>query len=302
MKRIGLLRHPRIPESQDLARDIENALDGHEATVWIGSSWDFDAVVQHCPDLDLIITLGGDGTLVRVARTIAPVCSVPILGVNLGRLGFLAELEASEAALRIPAIVAGDHWIEERSMIRASVERASARSAVGAGIQSDETECAAQHDAAYHALNDAVVGRGSLARAVRVSTYVDGEFVTTYTADGVIVATATGSAAYSLSAGGPILAPELTDIVVTPIAPHLTILRSLVLPSSARIQLDVSTDFDAVLSLDGLVDLPLEKHDRITMSSSEHKARFVRTHPPAHFYRSLVQRLHKRIVRQTADA
>ena len=301
MKRIGLLRHPRIPESQDLARDIEKTLDGHHAEVWLGSSWDLDGIVQKSPELDLIITFGGDGTLVRVARTIAPICSVPILGVNLGRLGFLAELEASEAAARIPAIVAGDYWIEERSMIRVCVEQAS--SGPEAGVRGDATDGEANPDpAAYHALNDAVVGRGRLARAVRISTYVDGEFVTTYTADGVIVATATGSAAYSLSAGGPVLAPELTDILVTPIAPHLTILRSLVLPSTAEIHLDVSTNFDAVLSLDGLVDLSLSKHDRVTISSSEHRARFLRTHSPAHFYRSLVQRLHKRIARQTTDA
>ena len=296
MKRIGLLYHPRIPQSLELAREIENALAGQDAAIWTGSSWESDAILQRISDLDLLITLGGDGTIVRVARTVAAVSPLPILGVNLGRLGFLAELEPWEATTKLPAILAGEYWIEERSMIHVTVWRAKQGRASGPGGFSDETGSPTYAQiASYDALNDVVVGRGRLARAVRVSMHIDGEFLTTYTADGVIIATPTGSAAYSLSAGGPILGPNLTDILVTPIAPHLAIVRALVLPGTSTVRLDVSTNYDAVLSVDGQIDLSLQKNDRITVSGSKHHAHFVRTQPPAHFYRSLVKRLRGRI-------
>ena len=302
MKRIGLLSHPKIPRSRELVRDIQGTPAITGATFWTGSSWDLEAVRQRVSDLDLLITLGGDGTIVRVARAIAPVSSVPILGINLGRLGFLAELEAWEVTAKLPSILAGQYWVEERSMVRVEVDRADDESPApsdGADAQVDRT--AYSQIASYEALNDVVVGRARMTRVVRINTYVDGEFVTAYTADGVIVATATGSAAYSLSAGGPILAPELPNIIVTPIAPHLTILRTMVLPSTATVRLDVSTDFDAALSVDGQIDLSLAKGDRITVSSSAHRAHFLRTRPPADFYRTLVRRLHSRISRQIAD-
>jgi len=299
MRRLGLLYHPKLPKSQQLAEEIEKALADRDVAIWIGSSYDSDAVLQRIGELDLIITLGGDGTIVRVARMVAAVSSLPILGVNLGRLGFLTELEAWEVMAKLPAILAGEYWIEERSMLHVALWRAKSE---GVGIPESSDDEAGDYSeiASYDALNDAVVGRGRLARVVRVSTYVDGEYLTTYTADGVIVATATGSTAYSLSAGGPILAPNLTDILVTPIAPHLSVVRTLVLPCTVTLRLEVSTNYDAVLSVDGQIDFSLEKGDRIVVSRSKHCAHFIRTHPPAYFYSSLLRRLHGR-TRPQAD-
>ncbi|MEZ4726807.1 MAG: NAD(+)/NADH kinase [Caldilineaceae bacterium] len=224
-QRVGVLYHPKKAESITLAAKIEMFLrELGIAEIWRESAWEADAVARHLPDVDLLITLGGDGTLLRAARLGASY-HVPMLGVKMGRLGFLAELMPEQWQEPLQRILAGEYWIEERLMVRARVER---RGHDGAAPQ-----VICEHDA----LNDVVFSRGDLARVVRISAHLDGGYLTTYTCDGLIVSTATGSTGYALAVGGPILPPELGNILLIPIAPHLSMDRAVVLAEGAEIRI-----------------------------------------------------------------
>lgn len=272
LHKVGVLYHPKLPDSLDWAARIEQMLQQKGIAVWTGSSWDEPAIIEQVPDIDLFITLGGDGTVLRAARMAAP-HGIPILGVNLGRLGFLAEISPAELSTQLELLQDGKYWLEERLMLHAEHQRDG------------------QLLGAYEALNDVVVCRGQAARVVRPAVYVDGAFLITYVCDGVIIATATGSTAYNLSAGGPIVAPDVHDIILTPIAPHLTPARAFVLAQQATIMLDVSMEYDAVLAIDGQVDLALANHDLVTITASKHMAKFARLQPRNYFYGTLVERL-----------
>jgi len=272
MKRIGLLYHPKIAASRQLAEETEAQLRERGSDAWCCSSWDEPYVLSHLDRSDLLITFGGDGTLVRTARITAG-HELPILGVNLGRLGFLAELQPWELDGQLELLIEGQYWLEERMMLHAELQREE------------------QTVGSYEALNDVVVSRGCMARVIRVNTYVEGQYLATYTADGVIVATPTGSTAYALAAGGPIVDPRLSNILLTPIAPHLTVARALVLPGETHVQLEVKAEYEAVLTVDGQVDVTLEDGDRVTVEASQHSCRFVRLGDRSYFYRTLLGRL-----------
>jgi NAD+ kinase len=272
IKRIGLLHHPKLPISQPLAEQMAREARDHGLATWIGSTWDEAVVTAEIWDLDLLVTLGGDGSILRAAR-MACRRGVPVLGVNLGRLGFLAELQPSQWAATLPRLVSGDHWIEERMMLYAEYHRGEL--------------CIGQ----YEALNDVVVSRGSLARMVRLETHIDGSYLTTYAADGLIVATATGSTAYALAAGGPILPPELKNILLIAIAPHLSMDRAIVLAQGALVMVGVHTDHQAILTVDGQFEYTLLDGDWVTIQASPHSSRFVRLQDRAYFYGTLNDRL-----------
>jgi len=272
LRRVGILHHPRIIESHKLAEDIAAELQPLGAQIWIGSGWDEDAIRAEVAQLDLLITLGGDGSLLRAARISAP-HGVLLLGVNLGRVGFLTEVKRDEWQSSLPHVLAGRYRIEERLMLRAESRRGE--------------DVLGVHDA----LNDVVMGRGNLARVVRVHTHIDGDHLTQYVADGLIVSTATGSTAYALAAGGPILPPTLKNILLIPIAPHLSMDRAVVLDQGATVEMRAVTDHRALLTVDGQSEVMLMDGDRVTVRASPHVARFVRTHSPAHFYRTLMARL-----------
>jgi len=272
MKRFGLLHHPKIAESQRLAQEIEASLQDLGASVWHASAWDEAEVLQRTHESDLLITFGGDGTIVRTARITAG-HDLPILGVNLGRLGFLAELQPWEVPGRLEALLNGQYWLEERMMLHADLERGERT------VRS------------FEALNDVVVSRGRIARVVRLETYIDNQYLTTYVADGVIVATPTGSTAYSLAAGGPILDPQLFNMLLTPIAPHLTVATAVVLPATVRVHLEVSTEYEATLTVDGQVDVPLDNGDTVVVAASRNICRFVRMGERNYFYKTLLERL-----------
>jgi NAD+ kinase len=301
IRRVGILHHPRIPASQPLARAIGDSVERLGLTAWLGSAWDEESLRQQAVELDLLITLGGDGTLLRAARLGSPY-GVLLLGVNLGQLGFLAELTPAEVVSALPGILEGHYWVEERLMLRGRVRRTKdeelALSMVKGRRTKDEFQASHLGPAEYFdALNDVVVGRGSLSRTVRVEARIDGDYLTTYVADGVIVATPTGSTAYSLAAGGPILEPELKNLLLTPIAPHLTVVHSLVLPATAEVALRVATDHPASVTIDGQIDLPLEDGDTVIVTASPHVSRFVRLQPKAYFYRTLLERLSAKVAR-----
>ena len=271
MERIGLLHHPKLPATQPLAETLARQAEQHGLQAWIGSTWDVESVGGEIANLDLLVTLGGDGSILRAAR-MGCEQGVPVLGINLGRLGFLTELTAEGWLAALPRLSAGDYWIEERMMLHAEYHRGEDRRG-------------------YRALNDVVVSRGSLARIVRLETHIDGSDLITYAADGLIVATPTGSTAYAFAVGGPVLPPELKNILLIPIAPHLSMDRAIVLSRGAVVRIVVRTDHQAILTVDGQFEYELQDGDLVTVQASPHVGRFVRLQDRAYFYRTLVERL-----------
>jgi NAD+ kinase len=225
-------------------------------------------------DLDLILTFGGDGTILRAAQTAAPL-GVPILGVNLGRVGFLTEINPWQLQERLPLFLNGDYWLEKRAMLQAELWRGE--TLVGS----------------YLALNDVVASRASLSRVVNCHLTVNGARVTTIVADGVIVATPTGSTAYSMAAGGPILHPELRSLVITPVAPYLTVIKSMVLPDDNTIELGIDTDDESFLTVDGQSFVALNDGDRILVTLAPQPCLFARVQDRAYFCSTLVNRLRR---------
>jgi NAD+ kinase len=251
------------------------------------SAWE-PATEANWHGLDLAVTFGGDGTIVRTARLAAP-RSIPIVGINLGRLGFLAELKPSDARQQLPGYLNNHCWTEERLMLQIGID-------VGGNVGWPGSNQAppVTRTGPFLALNEAAIGRGRNMRVVRLIMRVDGQVMADYYADGVLVATPTGSTAYSLSAGGPVLHPEMDNLLVTPLLPHLTAFRSVVLPSSVPVEVEVHTDHEATLSIDGQIDLPLRDGARVSVSAAEHRCRFLRAGPRQYFYQTLSQRLRLR--------
>ena len=271
-QRIGIVYNPHLAEAQPLATALARRLELKE-DAWVCATDE----MKEMEGLSLLITVGGDGTILRAVHLAAP-AAVPILGVNMGRLGFMTELRASEALEQVPHYVKGDGRIEERAMVQGRVLRQK----VGDGEQAPPP---------FHALNDVVVGRSLVARVVRIRTKVDGQELTIYRADAVVVSTATGSTGYALSAGGPILYPDSRDLLLTAVAPHLSLPFPLSLPSSAVVELTVLSDQPAMLSVDGYMDVTLSQGDTVQISSSPYTARFLRGHPPGYFFQTLTRRL-----------
>lgn len=269
MKKVGLFVHSRWSAAARLAKDVREFLRTKVDEVWMVSDWEDTSVSDSIPGTDLLICLGGDGTMLRAARTVIP-HAVPVLGVNMGRLGFLAEVLPGQVMERLPDVLAGKHRTEERTMLQAQVP--------SLGVT-------------YHALNDVVVGRANVSRPVYVDVSVDGSRLAVHRCDAIIVASATGSTAYSLSAGGPILHPESQDMVLTAVAPHMAAARPLVLPPQTVVDLTVSADKDAVVSIDGQVDRPLSTAETVSVCRSPHVARFVRFSKPQDYYAMLAERL-----------
>jgi NAD+ kinase len=227
------------------------------------------------PAPEVIVTVGGDGTLLRAAR-LAAEAGVPLLGVNLGRLGFLTEIEARNALELVPRYLSDSPgWVDERQMLQAVVHSRAGKSTP------------------VNILNDVVVGHGPTPHMVRVAIEVNGVDLTTYQADAVIVATATGSTAYNLSADGPILYPHSRDMVVTPVATHGDLDAPVVLPDDCRVELIIRSETPATMTADGFVSTPLSTGDRVAVTQSPFKARFLRAGSPDRFYETLVYRLRR---------
>ncbi len=273
MKRVGILYHPMIEAAYTLAKEVEGFLGSRGISVWLCSAFEWETARAQVNGTDLIISIGGDGTILRTAQAVVPELT-SITGINLGKLGFMTELSADEALAKLPALLAGEGWIDERVMLEAKLS------------PTDEGT-----SRIFYALNDVVVARGAMARMVYIEATIDGQPLTTYKADGVIVATATGSTGYSLAAGGPILHPQAKEFLLLPILAHLSSAYALVLPSTAVVKLSISTAHQAILSIDGHINLPLSNGATITVKHSPTVARFLRIHPETSFYSSLDQRL-----------
>jgi NAD+ kinase len=276
-RRVGIVAKAHEPDiATDLDR-IADALTSQGCEVLCDSA---AASLMHSsptetelPDLaaavDVIVVLGGDGTLLSVART-AAAAGVPVLGINYGSLGFLTSTARDEAERAIGDLLAGRYVSSSRMMLRASVEGPEGNVDAGNRVRD--------------VLNDAVVNKTSLARIVRLQVTVDEDFVSRYRADGLIAATPTGSTAYSLAAGGPIVMPEVEAIVVSPISPHSLADRPLVLPADVRIRVRLlSEDQDIVLTLDGQEGLAIHPGEVVVIERSPHRFQLLLTKQRSYF-------------------
>jgi len=218
-------------------------------------------------EIDLAIVVGGDGTMLHVARALAPF-EVPLLGVNLGRLGFLTDVSAEHMTEEIGKIIGGDFASEERNLLQAEIMRA------GRIVHSEV------------ALNDVIIGKGELSRLIEFETYLNGEFVNHMRADGVIVATPTGSTAYALSAGGPILEPTLGALVLVPICPHTLSARPIVLSDDRVVEIVIagSRRHAAHITLDGQTSHGLESNDRVYVRKTDTPVHLIHPSNRNHYY------------------
>ena len=277
LKRVALLTHPRSREAAELAQRLEAAL--RRGNVELLRTQRAQGRDRELPrGVDLLVAVGGDGTVLRAQRLAVPF-GVPVLGVGAGRLGFLAEVTPDQLEGAMSRLLAGDYTVEHRRLLEVVHERDGAT------------------PGRFTALNDAVLARGRSPRSLWIQVKVDGAHLANYVADGIIAATATGSTAYSLAAGGPILAPDLPNIVLTPIAAHLSVVQSLILSPGARIELSLLRSQDAALAVDGQVDVTVAFGDRLIIGSSETSARFVRLTDASRFYTQLVSRLQHNLER-----
>ena len=270
--KIGILHHPRIELSQPLSEEIETWLVDRGVQTWTASNGAHTVDPDLITGSSLVLVLGGDGSLLRAGRMASPY-SVPVFGINLGKVGFLCEAQPDEWPNKLEKLLAGEYWTEPRLMLRAELHRN------GRIINT------------FSALNDIVVGRGRQARVVRFRLMVNGDLVINYTADALIVATPTGSTAYSMAAGGPLLPPQLPNFVILPVAAHLSFDRALVLHEHAEIAIHLSMDHEAYLTPDGQHGILVQDEDVVKIKRSDHSCYFARIESAGYFYRRIMERL-----------
>lgn len=272
MKKIGIVAKPNISIARDTLSDLvrylsdrgKEAVMDRETAALLGETSkvrksDIPALV------DMIVVLGGDGTLLSVARLVEG-RNVPVLGVNLGGLGFLTEVALPELYPTLDKVFAQDFVADDRLMLRAHVHRHGERVAQSL------------------VLNDVVVSKGTLSRMIRLEISIAGKFVTSLRGDGLIVATPTGSTAYSLSAGGPILYPSVDAVVLTPISPHMLTNRPIAIPPDRGIEITVRTQEEgSMVTFDGQVGFSLRENDVVNIGPAENKVRLIRSPDRDHF-------------------
>lgn len=271
LSRAVILHHPQSEGAAVFANQLARELGRHGVGTFVGDAW---GPVESA-SLDragLVVCIGGDGTVLRAARLTIP-HEVPILGVNMGRLGFLTDMSPRDCFTNVERILEEDWRVEERLMVRGDIHGIDAAPII------------------YHGLNDIVVSRNSPGRPIYVDVEVDGARLAHYRCDGIIVATPTGSTGYSLSAGGPILAPTEHHLVMTPVSAHLSMGRSLVMQPESVMDFHVTSDNGAIVSVDGQEDLPVVSGAHITVRPSEHTTRFIRFREPSSFYAELAEKL-----------
>jgi NAD+ kinase len=273
MNTVGIIYNARIPEALDLSTAILHELNLAEDS-WISPAENLEVLAPRAESTDMVVTVGGDGTILRAVRFTGP-ARIPIVGINMGRLGFMTELQVDEAMNRLPNYLKGAYRVDERNMIQAKVVKAGSTLTEGP----------------YHALNDVVVARGAASRVVTLAGTIDGAQVSTFRADGLILSTATGSTGYNLAVGGPILDPESDALVLKTVAAHMGLTAALVLQSGAEVSLRLEGYQPAVLSVDGYEDHDLNLGDLVEMKQSPHKATFLRANPPSYFFGTLTRRL-----------
>ena len=275
IQRVVVLAHPGLPPAAQEAVRVAEFLNGRGIKTTHGLLYDETLRQQvEARTFDLLIAIGGDGTILRAGHLGAP-CQIPILGINMGRFGFLAEIKASQWSKMLPRLLTGDYWLERRMMLCAEHWREGKELGF------------------WNVLNEVVVTRGHFVRPIHLIAEVDGRYLTTYVADALIAATPTGSTAYALAAGGPILPPELRNILLVPVAPHLSIERAIVLAEGSSVTITVQTDHEAVFSVDGQAPVQMVTEDRVVAHAGDHTVHFVRFQDPGYFYRNLTPHMNR---------
>jgi NAD+ kinase len=274
MKTVGILYHPMIQAAHALAKKLEDFLNSKGVTVWSCSAWESKKAISNLDKTNFILSIGGDGTILRAVQ-VAKLNSIPVTGINLGKLGFMTELSTEDVLDKLTELLHGEGWVDKRMMLMAE-------------LLPNKTSEARQ---VFHALNDIVIARGAIARMINIETNINEQQFINYKADGIIIATATGSTGYSLAAGGPILHPHSEDILLIPILPHLSPHYPLVLPPPTTISLYLRSPQQATLCIDGHINLQIENNDAVMIKASPKKAQFLRLHRQVPFYRLLEQKL-----------
>ncbi len=279
MKTIGILTKPKFPDVKHILKDLvawlrerhkEVILD--KATAVLIDEPAFHQKMQIAALADMVLVLGGDGTMLSAARLVEE-RSVPILGVNMGGLGFLTETSLDQLYPSLERVFANDFVLDERLMLRARLHRHG------------------EHVAHATVLNDVVVSKGTLARMIEIRIAIEGQFVTNLRGDGLIVSTPTGSTAYSLSAGGPIMTPAVRSLILTPICPHTLTHRPLLVPSEVTIEVTLtSKDEGAMVTFDGQVGVAMTQGDTVEIKASEHRTQLIRF-PDRTYYEVLRRKL-----------
>ncbi len=274
IKNIWLIINTKKEKSKEVAKKIINFFNKNKVKIYLPmsnakviSDLEFVTMKQDIPDnIDYVLVLGGDGTLLNTARNMVGK-NIPILGINLGQLGFLTEIELDNLIDGLQRFCDGKYQIEERMMLYASVERN--------GLEVDN----------YTVLNDIVVTKGAFARLIELETYVGECYVSNYTSDGLIVSSPTGSTAYSLSAGGPIAAPDLEVIIFTPICPHSLHARPIIISPDKTVRVVVrSKNSEVMLTVDGQYGFKLQEGDIISITKSKYKTKLVRLEGRSFYY------------------
>lgn len=281
--RIGILAHPKRPQTTPVAHRIMHTLQTHGIETWCHIAWQAEDVVDDVKTADVVVAIGGDGAMLAAARVCAPF-NVPVLGVNMGRLGFLTEIaQHDDWDLYLERLLSGDYWIENRMMITATLYQD------GAAVMSGD------------ALNDVVISGDRIGHMVQLDMFIDGHWATSYNADALIVATPTGSTAYALASGGPILPPDLSNILIVPTAPHLSMDRPIVVSEGVRVVVQPAdaNRYPIIISADGTQLGELEQGDALHIRACDYSAKFARMRGRNYFYRSLLDRLEPRITRPT---
>lgn len=258
IRRIGFAYNP----TKDAAIELRERAAGwcriHGLDHWAAAAGDAEALVEQLPGTDVLVVLGGDGTFLRAAQAVAEI-DVPILGVNVGKIGFLSKIEAHQLESTLERLAGGEFGIDERMLLGGTILPAGR----AAGAQT------------FVALNDVVVARGSLARVCRLEVSIGESHLATFIADGLIVASPTGSTGYSFSAGGPILDPVSRNLVVTPIAAYLSAIRSIVVSPRQTVRCTVIDAHEALVSIDGREDRPLAVGDLVEVRAVTRPIRLV---------------------------
>jgi NAD+ kinase len=267
--RIGIIHHGLIDEARELAHAIAARYDDGRKW-WLATQDTLQQQSEELDEADLIVTIGGDGTILRAVHLAAP-RGIPLVGVNMGRVGFMSEIESAEALEGLAWYLDGNARVEERCMLRTQIEDVP--------------------DSEIHSLNDVTVARGAALRMIEVSTVVDGVHLATYRGDGVVIATATGSTGYTLALGGPVMDPSSQDYLVKPIATHMSQFGGVILQSTSLLHLTVYCDEPATLNADGFFDQPLQDGQTVLVTHSTFKAKFLRKQPPTAFWGDLSRKL-----------
>ncbi|HEX7345844.1 MAG TPA: NAD(+)/NADH kinase [Candidatus Limnocylindrales bacterium] len=258
VERIGFAYNPTIEATIELAARASGWCKRRGIDEWRAQAGDIDVLRKELPTTDALVVLGGDGTFLRAARAVAEI-DVPLLGINLGKVGFLSKAEATDLEPVLEHIVAGEYRIDERLVIEGRIFRHG-------GTTDGER---------HIALNDIVVARGSLARVCRLDVSIDDSHLATFIADGLVVASPTGSTGYSFSAGGPILDPASRNLVVTPIAAYLSAIRSVVVSPMQVVRCRVVDAHEALVSVDGREDLPIGVGDTVEVHALDRPIRLI---------------------------